>query len=58
MNKETNYRYGVIFIGSRDDLRELQSQLEMITPKNTQILKELLSRNMMDIRELNQPLED
>lgn len=57
--KESSYRFGVIFIGDREDLRNIRDAIEMLPEDNRcQILKEVFTRNRVDFREFNVPLDE
>ena len=50
-NKNRSYRLGIILVGSREEIEEVNSQLKDIIPKSVGIIKQTLTTNMVDLIE-------
>ena len=50
-NKNRSYRLGIILVGRREDIEEINSQLKDIIPKSVGIIKQTLTTNMVDLIE-------
>jgi len=50
-NKNRSYRLGIILVGSREEIEEVNSQLKDIIPKSVGIIKQTLTANMVDLIE-------
>jgi hypothetical protein len=51
MTEKRAYRLGIILIGDREDLEEINSQLKNLIPERVDIIKQTLTTNILNFKE-------